>query len=48
MNLPPAIVVVAYNRTASLKRLLNSLLKAHYPPGNIDLIIVLITRAKTM
>jgi hypothetical protein len=39
MNPPPAIVVVAYNRTASLKRLLNSLLKAHYPPGNIDLII---------
>lgn len=36
---PPAIVVIAFNRTASLQRLLNSLLKAKYPAANIDLII---------
>ena len=35
----PAIIVVAYNRSVSLSRLLQSLQKAQYPSGNIHLII---------
>jgi hypothetical protein len=39
MSLHPAIVVVAYNRTASLLRLLGSLQKARYTVANVDLVI---------
>ncbi|MGJ8716011.1 MAG: hypothetical protein ACSHXG_12975 [Maribacter stanieri] len=35
----PAIVVIAFNRPASLKRLLNSLAKAYYKVDNVKLII---------
>lgn len=34
-----AIIAVAYNRTESLRRLLNSLKNAYYPDGNVTLII---------
>lgn len=37
----PTIVVVGYNRPESLNRLLGSLVKAHYPPGNVRLVISL-------
>ncbi|MDM0090582.1 MULTISPECIES: glycosyltransferase [unclassified Variovorax] len=36
---PLAIVVIAYNRVASLQRLISSLLKAEYKVGNVPLII---------
>lgn len=36
-SLSPAIVVAAYNRPASLLRLLNGLLKAHYPAHPVPL-----------
>lgn len=35
----PAIVIVAFNRPRSLKRLLDSLSKAHYPDDDIPLVI---------
>ena len=37
----PTIVVIGYNRPKSLSRLLGSLLKAHYPEGNVRLVISL-------
>lgn len=37
----PTIVVIGYNRPESLKRLLGSLRKSHYPPGNVRLVISL-------
>ena len=37
----PAIVIVGYNRINSIKRLLNSVVSAYYPEGEIDLIISL-------
>lgn len=39
MNQMPAIVAVGYNRKDSLERLLNSILAADYPDGEIPLII---------
>lgn len=39
MDYKPAIVVVAYNRTEPLKRLLNSIQGAVYPFDNINLVI---------
>ena len=46
MDLPmtatlPTIIVIGYNRPKSLQRLLTSLSKAHYPQGNIRLVISL-------
>lgn len=42
MEIPlPAIVIPAYNRPESLRRLLDSLLRADYPEGDIRLIISL-------
>ena len=35
----PAIVIVAYNRTISLERILNAIAKANYPRDEINLII---------
>ena len=40
LNLP-TIIVIGYNRPKSLSRLLGSLRKAHYPPGNVRLVISL-------
>ncbi|HDZ57877.1 MAG TPA: glycosyl transferase family 2 [Pseudomonas xinjiangensis] len=40
LNLP-TIIVIGYNRPKSLNRLLGSLRKAHYPPGNVRLVISL-------
>ena len=37
----PTLVVIAYNRPHSLRRLLHSLLQAHYPAGNVRLVISL-------
>ncbi|UAW98040.1 hypothetical protein KEM63_14835 [Halopseudomonas nanhaiensis] len=37
----PTIIVVGYNRPDSLTRLLSSLIKGHYPPGNVRLVISL-------
>lgn len=37
----PTIIVIGYNRPDSLLRLLGSLRKAHYPPGNVRLVISL-------
>ncbi|WP_093395351.1 glycosyltransferase family protein [Halopseudomonas xinjiangensis] len=37
----PTIIVVGYNRPDSLRRLLGSLIKGHYPPGNVRLVISL-------
>lgn len=37
----PTIVVIGYNRAHSLRRLLGSLSKAHYPAGNVRLVISL-------
>src|SRR5690606_11898173 len=37
----PTIIVIGYNRPKSLQRLLTSLSKAHYPEGNIRLVISL-------
>lgn len=39
MNQMPAIVAIGYNRKDSLERLLNSILDADYPDGEIPLII---------
>lgn len=39
MNQMPAIVAIGYNRKDSLERLLNSILAADYPDGEIPLII---------
>ena len=39
MNFSPAIVVIAYNRPDCLKRLLRTVLEAHYSSDNIPLII---------
>ena len=38
-NKKPVIVVVAYNRTGSLRRLLNSIDKAYYEWSDIPLVI---------
>lgn len=35
----PAIVVIAYNRVNSFNRLIQSIISAHYPAGNVQLII---------
>src|SRR5690606_2699567 len=37
----PTVVVIGYNRPKSLGRLLRSLSKAHYPAGNVRLVISL-------
>ncbi len=37
----PTIIAIGYNRPNSLLRLLGSLRKAHYPPGNVRLVISL-------
>lgn len=37
----PTIIVIGYNRPKSLQRLLSSLRKAHYPQGNVRLVISL-------
>lgn len=37
----PTIIAIGYNRPNSLSRLLGSLLKAHYPAGNVRLVISL-------
>jgi len=37
----PTIIVIGYNRPKSLQRLLTSLGKAHYPEGNVRLVISL-------
>lgn len=39
MAIKPAIVICAFNRPASLERLLQSLAKAHYPEDDISLVI---------
>ncbi len=43
----PAVVVVAYNRSESLLRLLNSLANSHYGPEDVDLVISLDGGAST-
>ena len=39
MNIKPAIVAVGYNRPDSMRRLLQSIVNAHYPFDDIDLIV---------
>jgi hypothetical protein len=45
-ELKPAVVVVAYNRTEALRRLLDSLLRAEYPTSNDVSLVISIDRGE--